>query len=52
MSRFQRGIPGAVGQQKPDRPAGFLRQLRHPGELGVFVNEIAVHAEGAAADRG
>ncbi len=47
-----RGIPSAVGQEEPDRPAGFLRQPRHPGELGVFIDKIAVHAEGAAAHRG
>ena len=49
---FHQALPAhrigrAVGQQEPDRPAGVLAQLRHPGEfLGLDV-EVAVHAERA-----
>ncbi len=40
----------AVGEQEPDRAAGLPGHPRHPGELKLFVVEIAVHAEGAGAD--
>jgi hypothetical protein len=39
----------AVGQQEPDRPAGFLGELAHPAQLVLLVIEIAVHAECAGA---
>ena len=39
----------AVGQQKPDRAAGFLGELAHPAQLELFVVEVAVHAERAGA---
>ena len=47
-----RRVLGAVGQEEPHRSAGLLRQPGHPGEFGRLVDKIAVHAEGAAADRG
>ena len=43
------GVGRAVGQQKPHRPAGLLRQPRHPGEFACLILEIAVHPEGASA---
>jgi hypothetical protein len=39
----------AIGEQEPDRAAGFLCELSHPAQLIVLVVEVAVHAERAAA---
>ena len=40
-----------VGQQEPDRTSDLFAEPREPGELGRFVLEIAVHAEGAGSGR-
>ena len=39
----------AVGEQEPDRAAGFLGELPHPAQLEFLVVEVAVHAERAGA---
>ena len=43
------GIVGSVGQQEPERAAGFLAEPGDPLELPSFIVEVADHAEGAGA---
>ncbi|MBA7468283.1 hypothetical protein ES707_03526 [subsurface metagenome] len=44
------GVLEAIGEQEPDRAAGFFCLLAHPAQLIVLVVEVAVHAEGARAE--
>ena len=54
VDRFDDAAPAlrvvvAVGEQEPDRPAGFARLLANPAQLELLIVEIAVHAERAGA---